>query len=118
MRPGMDCISCHASGEGPAFTAAGTVYSDYHQEDDCYGEPGVTVEITDADGAVFTAESNDAGNFYFRPGDAVIQPPYTARLLVAGVETNAMVGEQTDPNCAACHTADGANAAPGRIVNP
>lgn len=35
MLPGRACIGCHGRGDGPSFTAAGTVYSTAHEPDDC-----------------------------------------------------------------------------------
>ena len=52
MNPGQACIACHASGEGPEFTIAGTVMGDFADPDNCYGVEGMTVRITDADGVV------------------------------------------------------------------
>lgn len=64
MNPGQDCIACHASGEGPHYTVAGTVMGAYGDPDDCLGVEGVTVAITDADGVVTELTSNASGNFY------------------------------------------------------
>ena len=116
MHPGLDCIECHAARRGPPFVIAGTVFSAYHEPDDCNGRSGITVEITDANGDVFEAQTNSAGNFYLNPFQASIALPYTARILVNGTETNAMAGAQSDGACNHCHTEDGAQSAPGRIV--
>lgn len=116
MHPGMNCIECHTSeGEGPQYLAAGTLFTNYDEPDDCNGVSGATVELTGDDGTVLTATSNGAGNFFFT---GTLVTPYTARVLVDGVEVNKMVGAQSDTNCANCHTAEGANAAPGRIIVP
>jgi hypothetical protein len=74
--------------------------------------------FTGADGAVFTATSNSAGNYSFEARSTDLVTPYTARLLVDGVEVNAMIGDQTDANCANCHTREGTNSAPGRVRIP
>lgn len=114
MNPGQACIECHSQDEGPRFTAAGTVMGASHDPDDCNGVEGVTVRLTDADGVVHEATTNAAGNFDFR--DAIAMP-YTAEIESdAGVV--AMSGAQNTGDCATCHTADGANGAPGRIVAP
>jgi mono/diheme cytochrome c family protein len=115
MHPGRSCISCHASkGEGPSFTVAGTVYGAAGQADDCAGVQGVTVELTDAKGAVTTLTSNAAGNFFTEKS---LVMPYTARVLTATGERK-MFGAQSNGDCAACHTATGASGAPGRILSP
>lgn len=114
MSPGRDCISCHASGEGPDYTIAGTVMGAYDDIDDCNGVTDVTVTLTDADGVVTTLTTNAAGNFF---STAELVMPYTVELS-AGGQTRAMSTAQSDGNCATCHTADGANDAPGRILAP
>jgi hypothetical protein len=114
MHPGRDCVGCHASSDGPNFALAGTVFAQDGQADDCFGAPGVTIEIIGADGAVLTLEANEAGNFYARDGVAT---PYTAKVRGAAGE-RAMQTPQTSGACNACHTAAGANGAPGRILAP
>jgi hypothetical protein len=114
MAPGEDCVACHARGEGPDFTVAGTVMTDYADMDGCTGVDGVTVRITGADDAVTELETNASGNFYTL---AAIATPYTIELEKDGA-TRAMGAAQTDGDCMSCHTSDGANAAPGRILAP
>jgi hypothetical protein len=116
MRPGAACIECHARGEGPAFEVAGTVYAGFHQESDCNGASDVEVELTGADGRVFTLTSNRAGNFFLGAGRG-LQTPYTAKLIVDGQE-RPMVTPQVSGDCNACHTELGASGAPGRIRTP
>lgn len=114
MKPGGDCISCHASGEGPRFVAAGTVMNDYGDTQGCEGIEGVTVKITDANGQVHTLQTNSSGNFFT---SQAIATPYTVELSYMG-DTRAMASAQTDTDCASCHTANGENGAPGRILVP
>jgi hypothetical protein len=114
MNPGEACISCHSRGEGPSFTAAGTVMGDFADPNDCNGVDGVTVRLTDADGVVHEETTNSAGNFSFREAIAM---PYTAEIENAN-GVSAMSGSQSEGDCATCHTAEGANGAPGRIVAP
>jgi hypothetical protein len=116
MRPGAACIECHARGEGPTFDLAGTVYAGFRQVSDCNGEPEVEVEITGADGRVFSLTSNRAGNFFLSAGRG-LQTPYTAKVIVDGLE-RAMVTPQVSGDCNACHTEAGANGAPGRVRTP
>ena len=116
MHPGGDCIGCHASGEGPRFIVAGTVYSQLVEKTDCFGVSGVTVTLTDANNVVVTTTSNDAGNFYFRATTALTMPVH-ATLSYEG-RTRQMVAAQGAGLCASCHTETGANGAPGRIMAP
>lgn len=114
MEPGMACINCHDNGEGPGFFAAGTVFRSLVAIDKCNGTKSITVELTGADGKVYTTTTNSAGNFYFNQN---IATPYTARVI-SGQLSRKMFAEQTDGDCNGCHTAKGANGAPGRIVEP
>jgi hypothetical protein len=114
MEPGMACIACHDSGEGPGFFAAGTVYRSLTTVDTCNGSKAITVELTDANGKVYTTTTNSAGNFYFYLN---IPTPYTARVI-SGDLSRTMVTKQTNGDCNSCHTAQGENGAPGRIVEP
>lgn len=114
MNPGEACIDCHTNGDGPRFTLAGTVMGAIHDPDDCDGPKSVTVTVTDADGAVQTLTTNSAGNFYSYDRLAT---PYTVSLDYDG-RTRVMEGSQTTTDCNSCHTEDGAEGAPGRIVVP
>jgi hypothetical protein len=118
MAPGQACITCHESGEGPKFQIAGTVMGAQNDDDNCNGVSGVTVEITGADGSKVTLTSNSAGNF--SSGDhnsATVTFPYTVKISANG-KTNEMTTPQSDGDCNSCHTAAGANGAPGRIYLP
>jgi hypothetical protein len=46
-----------------------------------------------------------------------LQTPYTAKVIVDGLE-RAMVTPQVSGDCNACHTEAGANGAPGRVRTP
>ena len=114
MTPGDNCITCHQNTEAPVYVLAGTVMGSYKDDNNCNGAGSTTVRITDANGASFDLQTTSAGNFYT---ERQIKTPYTAKVLRNGKE-RAMVAMQTDPNCANCHTAEGLNNAPGRIVPP
>jgi mono/diheme cytochrome c family protein len=118
MRPGSACIACHESeDEGPRFAIAGTVYSTGHEPNDCNGVTtslGAVVVVTGADGRVHRMSVNSAGNFMFE--DRVVLP-YTAKVTSSAGE-RLMATPQMDGDCNGCHTQDGANGAPGRIVPP
>lgn len=112
MHPGRTCINCHASDEGPHFSIAGTVYGADDQADDCFGQSSATIVITDAKGQKITVTSNEAGNFYSK---AAITLPITAKVTYNG-KTKEMVTKADSGECNGCHTKDGANGAPGRIL--
>ena len=119
MNPGMACNGCHASsgGEAPRFSIAGTVYPTAHEPDLCNGagsSSGAQIVITGADGRTLTLSSNAAGNFY---SQTAVKAPYSAKVVTAA-GTRAMTATQTSGDCNGCHTQNGANGAPGRIMLP
>jgi hypothetical protein len=110
MRPGDTCFSCHS------FSIAGTVYPTAHEPLYCDGsnDPSASVVITDANGKVNTLPLSSAGNFY---SNSSIATPFTAKVVYNGL-VRAMASAQTSGNCNSCHTEQGANGAPGRIMLP
>jgi mono/diheme cytochrome c family protein len=46
-----------------------------------------------------------------------VRQPFTAKVVVGGKE-RVMVGPQTLGDCNACHTQNGLQGAPGRIIVP
>ena len=118
MHPGGDCISCHRSGEGPRFTSAGTVMTGLADNNDCMGAEGVTVRLLDNQGRLLVEMlSNAAGNFSTGQALPADRLPFTVDLVANGRTTH-MVSPQQDANCMSCHTKEGRNGAPGRIVAP
>jgi hypothetical protein len=119
MHPGRDCLGCHQDfGEAQEVVLGGTVFDaeGTNEPDDCFGLPGVTLELTDADGTVHEATSNAAGNFVLY-APTQIATPYTVKLTYEGRE-RVMAAPQTSLSCNSCHTEDGLNGAPGRILAP
>jgi hypothetical protein len=124
MHPGGACINCHSSGggeeQGPSFAFAGTVYPTAHEPDDCNGLNGSStmaqVIVTDANGAMITMNVNSVGNFSYSSRTAVALP-YHAKVVSNGQE-RAMTAAQQSGDCNSCHTENGANDAPGRIMAP
>lgn len=117
MNPGMACIQCHTSDEGPRFSIAGTLYPTAHEPDLCNGvngSNGARVVITGADGLELTLEPNLAGNFF---AEQQVVLPYRAKVTYMGRE-QVMTDAQTSGDCNSCHTQAGANNAPGRILLP
>jgi hypothetical protein len=120
MDPGQACVSCHAStgGEAPRFAIAGTVYPTAHEPDNCNGVNGGTagaaVVIVGANGQTVTLTPNTVGNFYYQ---GALSTPFTAKVTYMGRE-RIMSDAQTNADCNSCHTQNGANGAPGRIMLP
>jgi hypothetical protein len=85
-----------------------------NDDENCNGVSGATIEIIGKDGSSVTLTSNSAGNFYSK---SPIPTPFTAKVTYNG-KTSQMQSEQTDGACNSCHTAAGANGAPGRIALP
>ena len=85
---------------------------------DCNGVADVQVDIIDKDGNVaLSLTTNDAGNFFSNNGIPSALLPYTV-VMTSGGKTREMLTPQTEQNCVACHTASGAEGAPGRIIAP
>jgi hypothetical protein len=114
MHPGVACNACHESGEGPIFTVAGTLFPTVREPDDCYGTSSAKIVVTDATGRSITLAPNSAGNFSSR---ASMSPPYQVKV-VSGSKVRAMNGSVQTGDCNTCHTQDGAQGAPGRIMTP
>jgi mono/diheme cytochrome c family protein len=114
MRPGQDCGRCHSAtstGEvGPTWSAAGTIYAD-PQAEPLEGVEGVIVRLTDADGVVLEATTNEVGNFWF---SSLLTPPLQVELIHDGRSTK-MAGLAPSGYCAACHTAKDPLGPPGRV---
>jgi hypothetical protein len=117
MNPGMACISCHKSGEGPSFSIAGTVYPTGHEPDRCnssVGTAGARIVIIGADGKMTTLTPNAVGNF---SSNATIKTPYQAKVTYQGRE-RIMTTPQSSGDCNSCHSQNGSMLAPGRITVP
>jgi hypothetical protein len=116
MRPGETCLNCHN------YYASGTVYPTLHEPNDCYGVDGaarnyeVAVVLTDAKGVTAMALVNSWGNFLMTDP---VTPPFHAKLVdMSTGRERAMVAAQTQRDCNSCHTQNGANGSPGRILLP
>jgi hypothetical protein len=112
MEPGYSCYNCH----GLQFTVGGTVYPTAHEPDYCDGVDvqSATVVLTDAQNNKIELTPNSVGNFY---SAQTVVMPFTAVVSYQG-KSNAMTTPQTNADCNFCHTQEGANCAPGRIVLP
>jgi len=72
------------------------------------------VVITDANGAARELPVNGPGNF-FREGSRAMR--FSAKVVAGGNE-RVRIKKQTTGDCNSCHTVNGANDAPGRIMAP
>jgi mono/diheme cytochrome c family protein len=120
MLPGRACIACHSQpggDQGPRFLFAGTVYPSAHEPDDCNGAGDAVIEVTDADGVVRTATALSSGNFFVDGDPATLPTPITARVLYGG-KVLPMATPVTTGDCNTCHTQEGKEGAPGRIILP
>jgi hypothetical protein len=119
MHPGGVCIGCHEGpADGPNMRVAGTVYPSAHEDADCNGLSGVMVEIIDAEDRVYEFETNAAGNFFLESEDHwPVTYPIRASVSRNG-ETIVMQDPVEHGDCNGCHTATGAQGAPGRIIAP
>ena len=122
MNPGLPCRSCHLAEEPErAYFFMGTAFPTLHEEDRCYSTvpAGTRVEIIDANGVVaLTMPVRPRGNFFSTSRTANVALPFTARVVTADGRVNQMSTPQMTGDCNACHTEQGANGAPGRIVLP
>jgi len=119
MRPGEDCIHCHAIDEGPDFAVAGTIFTNYDEPNDCDGAGGMTIVVTDATAHDYTLHSNAAGNFYLLASQASsLTWPITVTVQDANGTVRAMEEPQSSGACNHCHTSAGAEGAPGRVITP
>jgi hypothetical protein len=121
MNPGLACRGCHKTQASEFnYFFMGTVFPAFHENDLCMSPPppGARVEILDAMGNVtMTLTPNAAGNFMSSAVVAGAPVPYAARLVANGL-TRSMNGLQSDGDCNKCHTEQGAEGAPGRLVWP
>jgi hypothetical protein len=126
MHPGRSCQGCHQQKGGPSFQFAGTVYRNGpHDIDDCHGAappPALSVVVTDSRGNTAAIPVNAAGNFSVgqlrdAKDEKAFRAPFSVRVT-DGTTTRAMTGKLTSGDCNSCHTAAGANGAPGRILAP
>ncbi|NVB82900.1 MAG: hypothetical protein HOV81_31270 [Kofleriaceae bacterium] len=122
MNPGLPCRACHLrEEEDEARFFMGTVYPTLHEEDRCYSDvpTGTRVEIIDRNGVVaLTLPVRPRGNFMSNSFNANVTLPFTARVVSPTGDVMQMTTPQMSGDCNGCHTEQGANGAPGRILLP
>jgi len=112
-RAGQPCLVCHdGSTAQPAMSVAGTIYG---APDSPAGLAGVGVTLADASGAIRTAVTNAAGNFYVE--DSSWRPVFPLRVVVnygaIPAPMSTIIGR--DGSCAACHVDPPSRISPGRV---
>lgn len=113
-RPNQPCLTCHG-GLGPAqqqFSIGGTVYAVQGQSAPAVG---ATVMIEDFTGAVGTAQSNAAGNFFITVHEWTPTYPILPQVTLGSVTKpmNTYVGR--DGSCADCHLDPASPASAGHV---
>ena len=115
MRPGDNCLRCHNN-----LSIAGTVYPSAHEPLNCLGiAGGSTVVVTDAKNKTVNLTVNSSGNFYYQTSffNPALTPPYVVKVI-SGSKTRTMTAKATSGDCNSCHTQNGTQNAPGRIMAP
>lgn len=116
-RPGQPCLVCHSGnvGDPPGFSVAGTVFIN---ASDLQAAVDAGVTLTDSVDASYTANTNQAGNFFVLPSQ--YQPTYPMKVAVAfngtPVKMTADVGR--DGSCAKCHVDPAGPSSPGHVYIP
>ncbi len=78
----------------------------------------MVVQVTDANGKVYGKQTNAAGNFFgYSYETPALATPASARVMVDN-HVRFVCGPQSSGACNGCHSADGKNGAPGRLVGP
>jgi hypothetical protein len=96
MNAGRACLSCHASGQTPALTLAGTVYT---TATGGTAVSGATVTIVDSNGITTKLVTTAQGNFF--TGAAIAFP---ATVSVSKCPNIAVMPTQvTSGDCNSCH---------------
>jgi hypothetical protein len=116
MAPGTACGTCHLLIAKPLYIS-GTVYPTYHEPDLCLGVTDVSIELVDANNATHSLPVDSSGNFLDNDIFSLWPSPWTV-AVVKGSLRRPMIETVTNGDCNSCHTAAGANSAPGRILTP
>ncbi len=109
-RPGQPCLLCHGN-----FSVAGTVFVDPLNRDPAVG---VTVNLTDSQGHVFSDTTNAAGNFFITPEQFAPVYPMKVALQYNGMTVNMTANVGRDGACAMCHSDPVSPSSPGHVYTP
>lgn len=123
MNPGLACRACHIAEEEEEHARffMGTVFPTLHEQDRCYSNvpAGTVVEILDETGTVRVTMMVRARGNFMSPSTAQGFPgKFTARVRAPSGAMIEMKTPQESGDCNSCHTEQGANGAPGRILLP
>ncbi|MDQ3366111.1 MAG: hypothetical protein M3680_11860 [Myxococcota bacterium] len=122
MNPGLPCRTCHLAQEPErAYFFMGTAYPTLHEQDRCRSivPPGTRVEILDNTGQVaLTLPVRASGNFFSSSTLPQVALPFTARVVSPTGLISQMSTPQMTGDCNGCHTEQGINGAPGRVLLP
>ncbi len=114
---GRNCLSCHS------FTSGATVFQsiDAMNDDETEAAQGYMIQLLlDSGEIIMYANGNGYGNVLYN-GDQGVINDFTAQII----DSQGVVVNQSSVNshhvgrlaCNSCHTQEGLNGAPGRIVN-
>lgn len=120
-RPGQPCILCHdgAIGDPQRFSVAGTIFQTPAAK---VAAAGVTVKLTDANGASIEVATNAAGNFFLTPEQ--YDPVVPMQVVVFSGGTTAkmqtvvagnLAEEPNNGSCASCHFDPAGPSSPGHV---
>ena len=119
---GIDCLQCHSSGEH-VFISGATIYKNLNgaDYDSANAAQGYSIQLLLDTGTILKYSSgNGYGNLLYN-GDQGAINNFTAQIIDAqGNIVNQSANNSHDAGrlaCNSCHTQDGLNGAPGRIVN-
>jgi len=102
-RPGQPCLTCHGGwGPGePDCAAAGTIFKVRGEPE---GFPGVTVELSDANGEIRRVVTNEVGNFWIPADQWTPTFPMFAKISAPNGKSASMytrIGRNA--GCGECH---------------
>ncbi len=109
-RPGQPCLLCHSN-----FSVAGTVFANAA---DKQGAPNIVVHLTDSQGKVFDATSNEVGNFFVRTEQYQPVYPMKVALQYSGMTVNMVSNVGRNGACASCHFDPIGPGSPGHVFAP
>jgi hypothetical protein len=113
-RPGQPCLVCHDGkvGDPQQFSVAGTVFLRPSAPEPAVG---AMVTLTSANGATFTAQTNQAGNFYVLPSEYDPVFPMQAAIEAEGRAVTMQTEIGRDGSCGGCHVDPAGPASPGHV---
>lgn len=99
-RPGQPCTYCHDGSQEQEFSVAGTVFTTRATPKPVQG---ARVTLTDANGSVYVAETNCAGNFLVRPKTWSPVFPLKTSVTYKDQTQTMESAVHREASCGACH---------------